>query len=201
MADATGGNESITEIVPKALGKYLKDAVGMIREYYQEFPSTNRRIQTPSVSLISSVSEFRPGTPYLEQKPEAGTPVNSKANVNWVVGLWDFTLQVDLWAGSKEERDDLFDAVFNALNPEINPMGLNLTLTEYFDQICDYSYVGHDLADSEEEAQRDEWRITLNILATCKAIRTRKEFIIEDTDTAAEIEAQGQIDSSVVVTE
>ena len=192
MADTTN-NESISEIVPKTLGKHLVGSVSSLREYYQEFPSANRKLRMPSISVFVSSAPFRAITPYLKKEVTPADITNSKANVLWVVGIYDFTMQVDLWARTKEERDDLTDQLFNALNPNINPMGVVLPMEEYFGQLCDYVYNGHETNDSEERSQRDEWRMTFNVLATCRAIRTEKAFIIEQTQTSAELEADGEI--------
>lgn len=200
MSDSTPKNESISEIVPKVLATYLKASVQGLKETYEEFPSPNQKINMPAVSVFASNPDFRPLTPY--QIPvDPAKVVNNKADIKWVVGIWDFTLQLDLWARNKEERDDIFDALFNALNPRIEPMGLVLQMDEYFNQLCEYVFNGYIMQDSEERAQKDEWRVTLRVLATCKAIRERKEFIITDPATAPEIEAEGQIDETVVVIE
>lgn len=197
MADSTD-NESISEVIPKALGKYLLDNVKGLREYYPEWPSAHERIRLPSVSIFTGSSDFRPAMPYIKSM---GAVSNSASEITYVVGHYDFNIQMDLWTGSKGERDDIFDSLFNALNPNINPMGLELTLEEYFSQLCSYTYVGHTIGDSEQAAQRDEWRMTLNLLATCKAIRTKQEFVIEDVQTQSEIEEAGEINTSVVVPE
>jgi hypothetical protein len=205
VADNTTGNESITEIVPKALAAYLKTNVTGLAETYDEFPSPNLKILMPSISVFASTNaQFRSLMPYVEkQAGSSGGPAiaSNKAKIRWVTGIYDFNLQLDIWARNKEERDDTFDALFNALNPNINPMGLVLRLDEYFNQLCSYEYVGHTMQDSGERADRDEWRMTVNVLVTCKAIRERSEFIITDPDTAQEIEDTSQIDRTVVVVE
>lgn len=198
MSDSTTTNESITEIVPKVLAAYLKLNVPALQQVFDEFPASTQKINMPSVSVFaSSDAKFRPLMPYVTS--QGATGVDNKANVRWAVGIYDFNLQLDLWARNKEERDDVFDSLFNALNPNISPMGLVLPMMEYFNQLCDYLYVGHTFQDSEVRAQRDEWRVTFNLLVTCKAIRERSEFIIETTQTAAEIEQVGQIDETVVI--
>lgn len=199
MSDSTSNNESITEIVPKVLAAYLLKNVQGLKQAFDEFPASTQKIDMPSVSVFaSSNAQFRPLMPYIIPVDPAKI-VNSKAKVRWVVGIYDFNLQLDLWARNKEERDDVFDSLFNALNPTISPMGLVLPMEEYFNQLCDYLYVGHTFQDSEVRAQRDEWRVTLNLVVTCKAVRERSEFIIETTQTAAEIEQVGQIDETVVI--
>ncbi len=187
MADVTE-NESITEIVSKTLGRYLLDEVEGLRDYYDEFPQASRDFRTPSVSVIVSVADFRPITPYPCVPIAPVDITNNKADFKWAVGIYDFSIQLDIWARNKEERDDLFDATFNAMNPDITPMGLRLVMEEYFSQIVEYLYTGHDLGDSEERSQTDDWRVTMTLLATCKAVRTRREFVITDLPTAQEIE-------------
>ena len=200
MSDSTASNESITEIVPKVLAAYLLANVQGLKQALDEFPPSTLKMDLPSVSVFaSSNAEFRPLMPYLDAAPTV--VVNNKSKLRWVVGIYDFTLQLDLWARNKEERDDIFDSLFNALNPKIDPMGLVLPMPEYFNQLCDYLYVGHNFEDSEVRAQRDEWRVTLKLLVTCKAIRERSEFIIVTTPTAAEIELDGEISTDVLVIE
>lgn len=178
MADKTD-NESITEVVPKALGAYLLGAIRDLKEAYTEFPSANQRLEMPSVSIHVASPEFANLQPYPSGK--RGTvpalPADQKTKIDYVVGMYNFTVQVDLWARSKEERRDLYDLLFNALNPDIVTNGLVLTLEDYFNQLCSYLYVRHNMADSEERSQRDEWRVTLELLANCKAIRQKEEFI------------------------
>lgn len=188
MADSTGKNESISEIVPWQLGKYLRDKVGGLKEFYDEFPNASQKFKMPSVSVISTRSDFKPtGVPYKTKPIENVDITDHKAPVLYVVGDYEITIQLDIWAGSKEERDDLFDATFNALNPNISPMGLDLVLAEYFGCRCNYLYVGHAFDDSEISSQKDEWRATLNIIATCKAIRDRKEFVMETFDLDVQV--------------
>jgi hypothetical protein len=188
VADDTNNNESITEIISKRLGQYLVEEIGSLKEYYAEFPQSNRDLKMPSVSIIAATSDFRPITPYPCEEVNPADIVNNKTLFKWAVGIYDFSIQLDIWARNKEERDDLFDATFNAMNPNITPMGLSLVMDEYFDQRVEYLYTKHDFPDGELNSQTDEWRATLTLLATCKAVRTRREFIITDVPTAQEIE-------------
>lgn len=197
--DSTPNNESLSEILPKKLAAYLKANVSGLVETYGEFPSANQRMNLPALSVFTVRPDFRPLAPYTMPIDPDDVDENNQTTVKWVVGIWDYVLQLDLWARNKEERDDLHDAIFNALNPNISPMGLVLVMDEYFNQRCDYVYTGYEHQDSQEKSQRDEWRVTLNLLATCKAIRERQEFIITDPASAPEIEQAGQIDRTVVV--
>ena len=187
--DSTINSESLSEVIPKALGVHLLKNVKGLRDFYDEFPAANRSVRTPSVSIIVSSDDFRAVNHKIPQKstvaPSPATVTGEdqkKQQVNWVVGIEDFTLQLDIWARNKEERDDLVQSVFNAMNPEIDPSGLRLVLDEYFGQLCDYLTINRKNGDTEERSQTDEWRSTWEILATCKAVQTREEFVIETTD-------------------
>lgn len=184
MADSTPNNESIAEAIPKALGEYLLTKVPALREWYDEFPSAHRTIRTPSISIfVSTPLNFTPqASPNIIKKPEDSEIVDSKATVKVVVGQYDATLQLDLWTGSKEERDDLVDALFNALNPNVFSMGLVLEMPDYFNCLCDFLYDNHNYEDNEISSQTDEWRAQFDILISCKAVRESEEFIIEETD-------------------
>lgn len=189
MSDNSEDNESIGEAIPYHLGEYLKANVPGLKEYLEEWPEPNMQLDMPCVAITLGNPEFRPLAPYYI-KPTAdevaALDVGETLAVKWVTGIWDYKVSLDIWAQNKEQRDDMYDAMYNALNPRIDPMGLDLVLPNYFNQLCEFVFVGHTLADSQEQAQRDEWRVTLNVLATCKAIRTRKEFIIQTTETQVE---------------
>lgn len=184
MVDTTK-NESITEVVPRTLGLYLKKH-STLKQIILDFPEPNLKIKKPSVSISAPSPNFTPKmNPYPAVAPTEDDIKNSKAPVDWVVGEYEFNLQLDLWAKNKEQLDDQYDELFNLLNPNINPMGLELPMKLYFGCICSYLYVGHTRQNSSESSVRDEWRMSLEVLASCTAIRNRKEFIIEDPQIIA----------------
>lgn len=190
MSDSTPTNEGISEIVPKTLGDYLLTAVPALKRFNDEFPTGNVEFRLPMVSIFgNSPLDFVPqANPIPIEDPSPIVPptlpgeTQIKPAVQWVVGQYDGTIQLDLWAGDKEERDDLTDALFNALNPTIKPMGLTLQMTDYFNVLCDYLYVSHNFEDTEVSSQTGEWRTKFELLVTCKAVREREEFIIEQSD-------------------
>jgi len=185
LADNTK-HESITEVVTSTLTDWIDEHSDNIRQTIIGFPEANLRLKMPSVSVFAPRPEFKPSSnPYLINTVQDEDISNSKANVLWVVGDYDFNLQLDLWCGSKEELDDLFAELFEVLNPNVKP-GVSLPMEDYFGGICEYIYTGHTRDNGEQASQRDEWRMTFTILATCKAIRSRKEFIIESTEIIIE---------------
>ena len=175
MPDLTS-NESVTEEVIKRLRLHIKGQMPNLKDVLEDFPEPNQKLQYPSVSIFTRGPKFRALSPYVYQQ---GSVVNHKAEVKWVVGIYDFNLQIDLWARNKEERNDQFNLLFNALNPNITPMGLSLQLTDYYNLWCRYDFDGYEFADGERSSQQAEFRVKLDLLATCKAIRVNKLYTME----------------------
>jgi len=188
-------HESITEVVTTALADWIEDNSKSIRQTLIDFPEPNFRLEMPSISVIAPRMEFEPrNNPYLQNPVNPDEIKDSQAQVNWIIGDYEMSLQLDLWCGNKEELDDVFSELFEILNPGIKP-GVNIKMPQYFNAICSFLYVSHDRNNEERESTQDEWRITLNVLATCKAIRSRKQFIIEETI----IEPESEISTDVLI--
>ena len=186
MADTTK-HESITEAVTKTLANHLDASVERLRQTIIGFPSHSKRLRMPSVSISAPAPQFTPKmNPHKRTAIDTDAIEDHKTDVEWIIGDYDFKLQLDLWCGSKEELDDLFDDLFNALNPEIDPMGVRLNMEEYHGLICDYIYVTHTRANSSQSSTKDEWRITLSVMATCNALRVRSEYVIDKTEVYVE---------------
>jgi len=171
--------ENLSECIVKQLQKYLKNEVRELRQVIDEWPNENYKLTMPSVSIITTSTEFRPELTYQSL---TGTITNHKAKDLYCVGFYDVKLQLDVWAKTKEERNDIFDLLFIALNKNISPMGLSLQLEDYYNQWCQYLLVGHNIADSEERNQRNEWRVTIDLLVNCKAIMERTDSIMTNVD-------------------
>lgn len=179
MADRTK-NESITEVLIATLKKHIEDTCPSVRQVLESFPEPNLRLNKPSVTIYLPRLDYAPSAnPY---KALQGDTTNHQADVDWVVGDYEGELKLDLWAGNKEELDDVFDELFNSLNPTICPTGFTLILEEYFNQCATFVYVGHDRVNNEGASKQDNWRISLDVLTACNAIRSRKEYIIENTE-------------------
>ena len=99
-------------------------------------------------------------------------------NVKWIMGQYQFPLQLDFWAANKRQRNQLFESAFVALNKEVWPQGINLTLYRYYNQFAHYHVTGYDLMESEDGSTRQERRARIDLVADCNAIVERKEMAI-----------------------
>lgn len=166
--------ESVTEEVTAELGDYLRNAL-QLRQVIEDFPDPNQSLSYPALSLSIIGADYQPETPYIHNQPSAS---NHKSDVKYVVGQYNWTIRLDFWERSKEERHDLYERFFQAFSPNLPRHGLSLTLKNYHDIICSYTQTNFSLGDSEEASQRREWRAQVDIVANCRAVLTKREYIV-----------------------
>jgi hypothetical protein len=173
--------ESVTREVVHRLGDYLLERMPMIRQVIHDFPEANIQLQYPCISIFSNEPEFSPQmAPYEYSSTQVN---NTQYEFLYVVGMYEWQIQVDIWCQTKEQRHKLYDQFFRAFNSQFPIMGLSLNLTDYYDIICRYDQVALNFnTDGEAAAQRKEWRVKIDLLGNCKAIVDRSEFAILTTE-------------------
>lgn len=167
-----------------ALASHVSSNIGELEDVYTEWPNMNEELALPSISILSQPSSFAKCTPYLEEK---GSVSNHQATDQYVIGQYDISLQVDIWAKYKPERASIYQKFFDLFHADLEG-GMNLKLTDYFDQWCSFTQVGYRFPDGPESATRQEWRAIIDIEATCKAIVERDDYIITETPEIKEQE-------------
>lgn len=176
---------SVTEEIGKRLAAHLEASIPSLKKSKLEFPEPNEKLDYPCLTIDIGKADFRALQPYEMEAP--GALVDHKAEVKWVVGIYDFPIQLDLWTRNKEERDNIFHLLSEALNPNITPMGLSLRLTDYYNLWCRYDVTGHDTPDTERASQQGEFRCKIDLLANCKAVRVNKSRIMETIQTDLQV--------------
>lgn len=162
------------EALTNALKAHLATISGL--KVYSEFPTANQKLALPALTIFRGAPDYDNLDPYFLSKTDPD--VDNKIFVKYIVGQYDLRMQLDLWTGNKKERETLFESVFQKLNPDIIPMGLSLKLTDYHDIWARYDLVGHEFMDDEASAQRQEWRVRLELLAHVKAVLVKEEYAI-----------------------
>jgi len=169
--------ESVTKELLERLGKHLQSNVGKLAQVIYEWPAANVALKYPSLSIITKGEpRYENLAPYVweNEAPNA----SNKTAVKYVVGAYEWPLQLDLWTKSKEDRHEYYQKLFLAFNTNLDAPGINATMENYHDAIARYDFIGFQYQDDEISAQRTEWRVTMNVLAQCKAIVTKDEFAI-----------------------
>lgn len=164
--------------IVRALADYLDDEMEdtLAAEVIENFPQPSEALELPCVSIFLGQPQFTSKMPELVSQAATADP-NVKTSL-YAVGSYDYRLQVDIWTGSKEERHAVFSELFGAINKQVKPMGLALTLTDYHNEVCRFDIVGHRFMDAEPESQRQEWRVQVDILAHGRVLMEKDEPIM-----------------------
>lgn len=183
------------------LAEEVRARVPEIKQVLEEWPNANQELQYPALSILSATNvQQTPCHPYLL---EVGTIDAQNKSINkWIVGNFDWKLQLDVWCGNKPERNTMHEAISTKLFvgqflDSINEItGISLQLLNYHNILCRYDLVGYRFDDSEAGSQRQEWRIKMDVLAHCKQIVEKEEFQIVETEITDEF-----INTDIVVVE
>lgn len=176
--------ESVSKEVAKRLALHLEDKVQGIRKAYPEWPEANQTLKLPAATVFAATAKFLPSITRTVFKKG---PIKAPAafDVKWNVGDYDFSIQVDMWCRYKEQRDDLYEQFFQAMNPDFlseQVMGLSLNLQDYHGIVCRYDIDGYSFEDEEASSQRKEWRVKIDLLSHCIAVMDVSQFAIIQTE-------------------
>lgn len=115
----------ISEAVVDSLGDHLRKKVRSLQKVLNEFPSGNVKLRYPSISIITSgTADHTPLQPYIKKKDLPNS--KNKMKVLYVVGKFEWNLQIDLWAGTKPERNQVFEEIQEVFRSQFPVMGLIL---------------------------------------------------------------------------
>lgn len=165
------------------LGEFLKRTVADLREVHLEWPDATQELDLPCASIMVGPGQFSPeANPYPLNAAELGASAyaTKSMDVQYVVGWFDFTMQLDIWTGSKFDRDRLLANLQNAFASQFPVHGLSLQLSQYYDVWARYDMGTFEFVNDEASAQRREWRTKLDVLAHCKKIYVAKQNLIKD---------------------
>jgi hypothetical protein len=161
----------------RGLQKYLEQEMTELNSVYDEFPNHNEKMVLPCASVITvgtpTLTNLMPYTLKKEVDPD-----NADNDLVYdVIGQYDARIQLDLWTEYKIQRGRLLDIFDNALNKQQIesdlPSGLSLILSDYYSAIARYDNVGYTYMDSEENSQKDEWRVKVDLLVNYPKIKVK----------------------------
>lgn len=182
----------------RGLQEYIKEKVSEFNEVFDEFPAADCEVELPSCS-ISTV-----GTPlYTNLMPEEHKRYEDEDNSNNdtvidIIGQYDARYQVDIFAGYKIQRSRLMESVIDALNLEQIesdlPSGLSLVLEEYHDVIARYDQVGYTYIDGEQNSQKGQWRVKLDLIVNYSKVIVRSIPRINEITVTTDIAPDDNLD-------
>lgn len=177
-------NESVTRGIVRQLKMALYDKMPELQSVIEEWPKPNEQLKYPCVSIQWGSANFAPCAPYVWQQGQKNDI--HRASVLWVNGQWEWELQLDLWARSKNERHELVESIQRAFASQFPVMGLSLELSDYYKVTARYELSSIAFEDSEVGAQTREWRAMMSVRAHCHSIYEK----VENVMTAVDVEVQ-----------
>jgi hypothetical protein len=185
------------DVAIKSLANYLRTELPDV-QVLEDWPDPKEQLSMPTISIIASGNRG-----YTHCFPQFWKKTVNEENallddVVYRVGQYDFTLQLDLWCEYKVQRGELYERVHDALNKQFltdSPAGLSLELEDYHDLIARFDQAGYTYLDSEENSQRSEWRVKIDVLVNHSRLAVKTQSRME------EITLQNQISDTVDVEE
>lgn len=179
-------SDSADQAAVKGLQQYLKDEIALLEErVFDEWPYHGDEMELPAITVITA------GTPLYTNysnhilHSKSVDPDNAQNDIlKEMIGQFDARIQLDIWTEYKIKRGEIFDLVDNALNKEYLqkdlPQGLSLTLANYHDVIARYDQVGYTYIDGEENSQKSQWRVKVDLLVNYPKIAVKSVPRISD---------------------
>jgi hypothetical protein len=179
--------ESPAEEILTALSEYINRRV-RFRETIIGWPDSSRKLSLPAVSFMVKTPRMRH---FHSELQTLGTIKEGKADPIYVVGEWEFSIQMDLWLKTKAERYDALEKMFHVFycgDDEPRPV-LHIKLEKYHKTKASYYLRDYSIPDDSQTAINQEWRAIIDITATCDMLVEREnEAIILESELNLEIE-------------
>jgi hypothetical protein len=185
-------------VAVRGLQKYLKDNVPELLEVYDEWPYHGDEMKIPCCTVITAgTPAYTNLMPYTwKREPD---PDNAQNDLVYdIIGMIDSRIQVDIWTEYKIQRGRILDLVDKALNKQLFeqdlPAGLSLILEEYHNAIARYDQVGYTYMDGEQESQKANWRVKLDLVVNYPKIAVKSLPRISEITITHEIGETNSID-------
>ena len=152
-----------------------------------EWPNYAVELEIPSISVITHRSQrLNDWMPYtVETLAIPDDPINVIELRS--MGEWQTSIQLDIWAGYKEERVRLFEMIMGIFE-EDDKNGLTLKVIEDQDQaLAHYHISDYYHQDGPQSSQNATWRGTFDISCHFDRIVGRKRPKILETSIQAEV--------------
>lgn len=187
MANLSDPVQAITELLRTTMAGAISGLTVL-----DEWPNANQKLVYPTVTLNSKTPRYRnlPKEEIARTLPD----IDNKTLVTYIVGEYDYGIQMDLWCANKIQRGVMLGAILKFLDADAmedlgdnKALGLSLTLTNYFNTIARLDYDRHELMDNEGAAERQERRVKIDLLVNVRAIRQRTMYAVKSVQVAQEV--------------
>lgn len=174
-----------TEAVIRGLKTYLTTAMAGI-QITDDWPNPSQNLVFPSLTILSGEPKFTQQLNYVIGKGTTKDFKTKKYPIYKCMGSYDFVVKAHLWADSKPKRHELYEKFIAAMNPDFITSGLRLQLPDYYGEWVTFDMQNHVIVDNQENTQRSERRIIVDIVVNCRAIVTTADYLMEQIENSIE---------------
>lgn len=171
----------------RALTVFLRQNMPSIKQAIEGWPSPNQHLQYPSVTVVTKIPKYTPLSPYVVGKDPIGVDGTMRYRTN--VGMYDLSIQLDIWVAYKIQRDQMVEELIHAFNTDPAVPGIRLQLPDYFNEWVQLSISSVQYLDDEQAVQRNEWRAMVQVLSNLRVIKEQVGFPIRSVDSNLDIPA------------
>jgi hypothetical protein len=173
------------------LANYLKENIPELKQAITNWPDPKVQMSLPCISIIPvGTPRITHTMPTLKTLSDSDSPLKRKSL--YLVGHYDYVLQVDLWTEYQAERDMLFEKILDTFNKQFSDggpsSGLSLQMTNYHNAFASYEQIGYTYLDSEDNSIRSEWRVKIDVNVMHERFSEREEFVIDEIKIKSRID-------------
>jgi hypothetical protein len=167
----------------KTLSLYISENMPELKQVLVNWPDPKVQMILPSVSIIAvGTPKITHTMPIIKKMSDSDSPLTKKTL--YLVGHYDYTIQVDIWSEYEEERNSLLEKMIDTFNKQFfdggESTGLSLQMESYYNAFATYQQIGYNYLDNDDNSIRSEWRVKVDVQVMHERFVERDEFIIEE---------------------
>jgi hypothetical protein len=179
----------MTEALSKALIAYFKAGIPALNSVIEGFPAPSQKLQYPAMSIFIRDPKLLTGSPYVVKKVDRTTGSDPQKTITKIFGIYEVSLQLDIWTSTRPHRHQLAESVLQILNPDPEMVGLNLKLDDYYGEWAHIYAKSYRFIEDEAASQRNEWRILVDVQADLHALFEKVDYVIKTIENNLELPA------------
>jgi hypothetical protein len=156
------------------------------------WPNPNQQLNYPAISIYTKTPKFTPLQPYIVAKGNPD-PATGLADLLKCVGMYDLEIQLDCWTNYKPQRDKLVEGLLIAFNKNADVPGVDLTLTDYYNETTHLSIDSMAPVDDEAADQRGEWRALITVVLNLRVVMPSTGLLIQTIENNLDVPSDSTV--------
>jgi hypothetical protein len=181
-------SNSALGVFNRTLTAFLRQNMPSIKAALEGWPSPNQQLVYPSVTVVTRIPKYTPLSPYVISKDPVSLTDNTM-KYRTMVGMYDLSIQLDIWTSYKIQRDQMVEELIHAFNVDPAVPGIRIQLADYFNEWAQLSISSVQYVDDEQAVQRNEWRAMVQVLSNLRVIKEQIGYPMQTIESQLETPA------------